>query len=368
MSLSEGLKLSLPTNDSSGRSSEIYFGEGLALKFSEKIDRSRYSKCLIVADESLARNAARALDSKFSDGAEVVSVGPGESAKTLSTIERLWRSFSSAGLDRRSVIIGFGGGSTLDAAGFAASTYMRGIRFINVPTTLLAQTDGSIGGKTGINLIGLKNLIGTFADPDAVVIDPLSLKTLPRADFAAGMAEILKHAAIKDARLFGLLETLSLDSLINPHTLLPILFRSCEIKAGIVAEDPREKHLRRLLNFGHTLGHIAEAQALKLNKPLRHGEAVALGMIGESRISKELGLSSEDDLSRLKNIVLAFELPTLSPVRITAAELEAGILKDKKTIDETPKWPLLRGIGASALDAAVPQEVARIGAKEIGLI
>jgi len=232
----------------------------------------------------------------------------GEHYKRLATIEGICTDFVRAGLDRGSVIMALGGGVVGDVAGFAAAVFMRGIRFIQVPTTIVAQVDSSVGGKTGVSLPEGKNMIGAFHQPSAVVIDLTMLRTLPDRELRAGIAEVIKHGVIADDALFAYMEQ-SADAIVakDLNALIYLIRRSCEIKGAIVEADEREQGLRANLNYGHTFGHAIETVS---QYAFLHGEAVALGMCAAATLARELGMVSPDFVTRQKNCIQKYGLPT----------------------------------------------------------
>jgi 3-dehydroquinate synthase len=270
---------------------------------------------------------------------EVIEVEAGEGSKGLATVERIYGRFLELGLDRSSFVVGIGGGAVCDVTGFAASTYMRGIEFGFVPTTLLAQTDASIGGKNAINIVGYKNVAGTFTQPKFVLCDLDMLKTLPEREVRAGFAEIIKHAAIADGALFSLLEKRTKDALsLKKELLEDILSMSISVKVNIVSADETEKGERRLLNFGHTFGHAVESTC-----GLPHGEAVAMGMVVASRLSVLKRILSIKDAVRFEVLIRAYGLPTC--IEADVDRVLDAMRKDKKRYGESMKFVLLQGIG-----------------------
>ena len=270
---------------------------------------------------------------------DVIEVEAGEGSKGLATVERIYGRFLELGLDRSSFVVGIGGGAVCDVTGFAASTYMRGVDFGFVPTTLLAQTDAGIGGKNAVNIEGYKNIAGTFTQPRFVLCDLDLLRTLPEREVRHGFAEVIKHAVIADGSLFSLLEKRVKDALSLDKPLLEeILFKSISVKVGIVSADETERGERRLLNFGHTFGHAVESTC-----GLPHGEAVAIGMVVASRLSVLKKVLSIKDAVRLEVLVRAFGLPT----RIDAdvGKVLDAMKRDKKRYGDSMKFVLLQGIG-----------------------
>ena len=245
-------------------------------------------------------------------------------------------------MDRRSFVIALGGGVVGDLGGFVASTFMRGIPYIQIPTSLLAQVDSSVGGKTAVNHPKGKNLIGTFYQPLAVFIDTSFLKTLSKEEFLNGMAEVVKYGIIADKKLFGFMEKnvakiLSLD----PKALGYIIQRSCSIKADIVEKDEKEANIRAVLNFGHTVGHAVENVS---GYRFRHGEAVSVGMACAARISREIGLCQEKDVQRIENLLSLFGLPVHCR-ELSSRKIVRTLERDKKVLDRKIRFILLKGIG-----------------------
>jgi 3-dehydroquinate synthase len=272
----------------------------------------------------------------------LVTVPPGEESKSLDQAARLCRELVRVGLDRGSAILALGGGVIGDLAGFVAATLFRGISFINLPTTLLAQVDSSIGGKTGVNLPEGKNLVGTFYQPRLVLADVLTLKTLPAREFRSGLAEVVKHAMIADAELFDTLEQ-DTDRVLarDAEVLQGIVAKNCAIKARIVEQDERETGVRAVLNFGHTVGHAVEA-ALGYGA-VTHGEAVAYGMLVATALSVRRGLCPRPDAARLAALLHRFALVPAAPP--SPELLEKYMVRDKKTRDGVLQFVLTPGVG-----------------------
>ncbi|MBI3911799.1 MAG: 3-dehydroquinate synthase [Armatimonadetes bacterium] len=274
----------------------------------------------------------------------VLAVPPGEASKSLAGLERLYRSFAAIPLDRGATVAALGGGMVGDLAGFAAATYLRGLAFVQIPTTLLAQVDASIGGKTAIDLPEGKNLVGAFHQPRLVVCDLDALADLPEEDFRAGLAEIVKNGVIADAELFAYLEGATGEILARaPAALERIVVRSCQIKADVVARDERESGWRAILNFGHTIGHAIEAVAGYGR--YRHGEAVAIGMVGAAFLSERGNDWRRAETERLEALLHGLRLPTrLDPPLPEERLLEAARL-DKKARGGEVRFVLARRFG-----------------------
>ena len=277
---------------------------------------------------------------------QVLFLTPGEQYKRLSQVERLADELAAAGADRSSLLIAFGGGIVGDVGGFVAAIYMRGIDFIQIPTTLLAQVDSSVGGKTGVNLASGKNLIGSFHHPLAVFADVSLLHTLPARELRAGLFESIKAAIIRDAALFRFLERNREDILAcDPTALKRVVGASVAMKAEVVGVDERESGLRMILNFGHTIGHAIEAATGY--KKLLHGEAIAWGMLGALRISSERGLISPKETSQVEQTILAYG--PLPRFRARVPELFNAAGRDKKNKAGTRRFVLTAGIGKSVV-------------------
>ena len=277
----------------------------------------------------------------------------GEAAKTLATAERAWDALLAAGLDRTSTVVAVGGGAVGDLSGFVAATYMRGVNFVQVPTTLLAQVDASIGGKTAIDHPRAKNLIGAFHQPKFVVADPAVLLTLPEREFRSGLAEVIKHGIVLDAAYFADLEA-HLSALLarDLPTLTWVVAGSCRIKAAVVERDEQEAELRAVLNYGHTIGHAVEA--VTGFERWTHGEAVALGIAAEARLAERLGIAGADATARQTGILQAVGLPVRGSGAEPAAVIEA-LARDKKARDGRVPFVLAPRIGAFRLVFDVPQ-------------
>ena len=304
------------------------------------------SKVFILTDENVAQFWLPEIEYWLNckNAVEIV-IKAGEQHKNLQTVQRIWRILMKQHADRNALLINLGGGVVTDMGGFAASTYKRGIKFVNVPTTLLAMVDAAIGGKTGIDFGGSKNQIGTFAEAEEVIIDPVFLETLPQREICSGLAEMLKYGFIADSNLLN----------VNLENYQQYITRCGEIKREIVMQDPTEKGLRKVLNFGHTLGHAIESHCLTTDYPLLHGEAVALGMLGALWLSvRQCGLDEK--------VLQDFEsqLPMLlSEVEISLSESDIEpilgyLVHDKKNKDEKPQFVLLEAVGKPVLEVTLP--------------
>jgi 3-dehydroquinate synthase len=273
----------------------------------------------------------------------------GEEHKTRELWAHLTDELLAAGAGRDTTIVALGGGVVGDLAGFVAATYMRGVPVVQLPTTLLAMVDASVGGKTGVDTPAGKNLVGAFHPPAAVIADPETLATLPAPELRAGAAEIIKHGVVADARYFdevaAILPRLGADDTTLPPAIDAIIARSVEIKAGVVADDEREHDRRRILNFGHTLGHAIETMS---GYRLLHGEAVAIGMALESEIAERIGVAARGTASRIRAALTAAGLPVTVPLGMSPADILAATRSDKKARRGRVEYALPSSIGEMA--------------------
>jgi len=312
----------------------------------------------IVTNEVVAPlYAARLRAALERSGARVteIVVEDGERAKSWATLDRVIDAMLAARLGRDATLVALGGGVVGDLAGFAAAVYQRGVRFVQVPTTLLAQVDSSVGGKTAINHARGKNMIGAFHQPVAVVSDVATLDTLPERELRAGLAEVIKHGVALDAAFFDWLE-LNVEPLLarDRGALTHAVRRSCELKAAIVAEDEREGGRRALLNLGHTFGHAIEA-ATGFG-PWLHGEAVAAGMVMAAELSARLGLLARTDAARIAQLLRRAGLPTRAP-QIAGSQWHSLMALDKKSAGGRVRFVLLEAMGRARVQADVDTRV-----------
>jgi 3-dehydroquinate synthase len=342
------------------RSYSILIGEKILANLGEHCARLKLGqRCVIISDKNVAPlYDARAITSLCNAGFApmLATVPAGETSKSLKAFQRCCDMLASHRLERKSFIVALGGGVVGDLAGFVAAAYLRGIAFVQVPTTLLAQVDSSVGGKVGVNLAAGKNLVGAFHQPRLVLCDLAALRTLPLREFRSGLAEVIKYGIIYDAALFTRLER-DLPKLLKRDSsiLADIIARCCEIKADVVRQDETETGLRAILNFGHTIGHAIEATA-GYGKFL-HGEAIAIGQVAAAKLSvRAAGLTAEDS-ARIENIFARAGLPTsikLSTRRLTAL-IEAMQL-DKKVADGQIRFVLARRLGQVEPGHKVPPD------------
>ena len=304
------------------------------------------AKPIIITDVNVGKFYP--LDAIASD---VITIGTGEANKTLDTVQEIYAQLLSFQVDRSAFIVGVGGGMVCDITGFAASTFMRGVRFGFVATSLLAQVDASVGGKNGVNFQGYKNMVGLFHQPEFVICDLEVLKNLPAREISCGLAEIVKHAAIADADLFDYLEKHAESILaLDREAIEKLVLRSVEIKSAIVNRDETEQGERRLLNFGHTFGHAIEKVS-----GVSHGEAVSMGMVMASALSVKKGRLSTQEDRRLHQLLKRLQLPddfAASPPKILDA-----ITKDKKRARERIHFILLAGMGNAVVEPIAIEEL-----------
>jgi 3-dehydroquinate synthase len=355
-----GRALRSVTVDLGDRSYAVEIGAGTLVGIGARVAETTGARraVVITAPPVGKRYAARVLRSLRAAGlrASRIDVPDGEASKSLRQVERLYHELLRAGADRHTVLVALGGGVVGDLTGFTAATYLRGIPFVQVPTTLLAMVDSSVGGKTGVDLREGKNLVGAFYQPRGVAIDVETLRTLPARERAAGLAEVVKKAAIWDAELFAALERdaealLALDE----SALVPALTRAVEIKAEVVRRDERESGPRMLLNFGHTLAHAIEA--LAGYRGLLHGEAVAIGMVYAAGRSEALGFAPLGTAARLEKLCRRLGLPTDPPAFERSAYL-AALRVDKKKQDSRIHYVVLEGVGSARTVPLLPSQVA----------
>jgi 3-dehydroquinate synthase len=332
-----------------GRSYNIKIGAGLITHLGVECARLKLgNRCAIISDRNVAPRFARLAQQSLAKAgfdSVLVTVPAGETTKSLKSVEACYNQLAAHRLERKSFVVALGGGVVGDLAGFVAATYLRGIPFVQVPTTLLAQVDSSVGGKVGVNLKAGKNLVGSFHQPRLVLCDIATLRTLPPREFRAGLGEVIKYGIIYDDALFRRLER-DLDKVLRQDrkTLSTAIARCCEIKADVVGQDETESGLRAILNFGHTIGHALEAIS-QYGKYL-HGEAISIGQVAAARISAEVAGLPADDVERIRNLFERAGLPT--QVRLDAVrtrKLLAAMRLDKKVSDGQIKFVLAEWIG-----------------------
>ena len=345
------------------RGYEILISEGLLKKIGPLFLKTGITgRVFVVANPQVSDLYGPSVkEALASEGLQVVNlmIPDGEPSKNLHTVENIYTYLIAQRADRQSTLVALGGGVTGDVVGFVAATFLRGIRYVQVPTTLLAQVDSSVGGKTGVNHRLGKNLIGAFYQPHLVCIDTRTLRSLPAREFRAGIFEIIKYGLIYDAGFFDYLDS-NLDALIEGDSLVleSVISRCCEIKAEIISIDEKESNLRRILNFGHTLGHALEAATGY--ERFKHGEAVAYGTLAAACLSCRQGSLDHASLRRICSLITRVG-PLPSAADIAFDQLEEGMTRDKKRLEDQTVFVLLDGIGAtrivSGLDSQLLSEV-----------
>ena len=316
----------------------------------------------IVADDMVAGlygDAVLASFIKAGVDAELLVFSHGEAHKTLQTIGDLAGKLARLGFDRQDALIGLGGGVAGDIAGFLASSYMRGIPFVQLPTTLLAQVDSSVGGKTGVDIPEGKNLVGAFYQPKAVFIDISVLQTLPRQEFLGGLAEVIKYGIIRDGSFFQFLDDNRQGILdLDPELINKTVHTCCQIKSAVVSEDEREGGMRRILNYGHTIGHAVEGAS---DYTLIHGLAVSVGMAAAARLAVLNDLLSQEDCNAIINILKAYDMPTQVPKTLDRVRIKRYLLTDKKTVGGKVFYVLPTTIGKTVItDKVTEQQVDQV--------
>ena len=309
-----------------------------------------YSSVFILADSNTAQHCLSLLPAELREK-ELIIIPTGEENKNLENCSGIWQILTDKNADRHSLLINLGGGMITDLGGFAASTYKRGIDFINIPTSLLGMVDAAIGGKTGIDFCSYKNQIGTFCLAKHVVINVDFLNTLPKKEFKSGYAEVLKYGLIADRYLWHMLKERATDS----EELTTIIERCIEIKTEITTDDPTEDGIRKLLNFGHTIGHAIEGLSMLKDKPVLHGQAIATGMMVESYLSIARGHLTEAEFLEIIQKIKTFCTPAALQ-DFTMDELMAFIRQDKKNSHSEIRFSLLKNIGTGIIDINVSEE------------
>lgn len=321
---------------------------GTAMK---EIDFTGYSSIVVIVDENTKKHCYPLVET-FLPTHSLITCPAGEPHKNLDTASMIWSEMAQLGLDRSSLCINLGGGVVTDMGGFAAACYMRGIAFLHIPTTLLSQVDASIGGKLGVDHDDYKNIVGLFGHPQMVIIDSHFLKTLDPRNIRSGYAEIIKHGLIRDAAYYRTAVDAWHDDLATQ--LESIIKRSIEIKRDIVIADAKEKGERKLLNFGHTIGHAIESLALHTDTPLYHGEAIAIGMIMEAHLSFQKRYIDQKVLDTIRKDINAVYGSLTIPM-MTVNEVWQVMQKDKKNYKGSVRCTLLKAIGEGCFDVEITQ-------------
>ena len=333
----------------------VVIGPTALAELAAYLSRPAISRIFVLADANTVRQCLPLLEPHLPPDYSLIEIPAGEEYKTLTTCDTVWGNLTEQTADRRAVLVNLGGGVVTDLGGFCAALYKRGIDFLQVPTTLLAQVDASVGGKTGVDFQGYKNQLGVFQQPTGVFIEPQFLKTLDLRQLKSGYAEVLKHWLIADAEAFH--QNRRLGWLTEDWT--PIIQESVALKQRIVELDPLESGPRKLLNFGHTVGHALESYLLtQPSREVLHGEAVAAGLICESWLSVQRGLLSEEELDKIETFVFSV-FDKISFVSLETAAIAEFALQDKKNAGSTINCTLLEGIGHGVFDQ--PVTLAEIG-------
>lgn len=335
----------------------VHFTSQVYPELAAQIQPAIYSKAIIIADTNTSQKCLPYFLSAFATEVpiEIIEIEAGEENKTIETCIQVWEALAEIGADRKSIIINLGGGMVTDLGGFVAATFMRGIEFVNIPTSLLGMVDASVGGKTGIDLGSLKNHVGVITNPKAVFIDTNYLQTLPAQEMRSGLAEMLKHGLIADR---GYWNNFTDMGGLTSDDLDGLIYRSVTIKNSIVSQDPREKGLRKILNFGHTLGHAIESYCLQNQSlpPMLHGEAIAIGMVLEAFISRESGLLPPEEYIEIKSVINAL----FTVVGFSNKDIKAIIdllTHDKKNAYGEVQFVLLEAIGRPLYNKTVDKNL-----------
>lgn len=365
--MSSAMETRILTIDLGKQSYDIYIGASLLSRVNDFVPSDLEGRSVfIVTDKnvtSYAEQVATDLKARAQANVKIITLPPGEKTKSFSQMQKVSEFFLKEGLNRNSVIFAVGGGVIGDLTGFCASIAMRGVPYIQVPTTLLSQVDSSVGGKTGINTPQGKNLVGSFYQPDAVLIDIEALKTLPERELLAGYAEVAKYGLIQDASFFSWLEKNAKRLIaLDQEALAHAIETSCKAKAIMVETDEKEKGRRALLNLGHTFGHALEAEA-GYNGTLLHGEGVSIGMVMAFELSRRMGLCTQEDVTRVETHLQDIGLPTragyVSGLTTNVDALIDVMRRDKKVVSGKMVFILTRGIGDAFISAEVPEKLVR---------
>lgn len=329
------------------RSYPIFIEDGIMATVGADLAKRKIAKRFaVIADDNVARLYGSTLMRSLSEAgiaAELLTFPQGEASKNLQVFAGLASRLAQLGIDRKDGLIALGGGVTGDLTGFLAASYLRGLPFVQVPTTLLSQVDSSVGGKTGVDLPEGKNLVGAFYQPEVVYIDTAVLTTLPLGELIGGLAEVIKYGVIRDFDFFVFLER-HLDQILclEQASIQQMIFTCCRIKAEVVAEDERESDIRRILNFGHTIGHAVEAAS---DYSIIHGMAVAIGMVAALRLAVACELCKKSDAGRVAALINAYGLPTEIPADLDRQRIKKYLLTDKKTVAGSVFYVLPTTIG-----------------------
>jgi 3-dehydroquinate synthase len=342
-----------------GNSYEIHIGENILDRMGLILAKNNWAeRIIIITDTDIdsfhgdrVETALRKTDLRV----DRITVPPGEAAKGMRTVLSVVEKLIALGADRSTALIALGGGVIGDLTGFTASIFMRGIPVIQIPTTLLAQVDSGIGGKTGVDTDAGKNILGTFHQPKEVFIDLSFLETLPEAQFRSGLAEVIKYGVIEAPELLDVIEIAAAAGGLRESAFLErIITTACRIKKGVVELDECDRGVRRILNFGHTVGHAVEAASAYM---LSHGEAVAIGMVAAAILSEQIHYLTADDRRRIVSVIRAVGLPDRIPGNLDLEEIVARIARDKKKKGETVHFVLLKKLGVPIVNGGIPEKM-----------
>ncbi len=328
--------------------------ESIAEELSNLLAKNNFSQVAVLVDENTQEHCLPLIQKVLPSDYTLVETKSGEVNKNLDTCAHIWQQLTEQHFDRKGLLINLGGGVIGDMGGFCAATYKRGVAFVNIPTTLLAQVDASVGGKLGIDFNGFKNHIGLFQEPQQVLIDAQFLKTLPEQELRSGFAEVIKHALIQDLVYWNKLRSVALTN----QPWVEHIRHSVRVKSWVVDQDFREGGLRKILNFGHTVGHAVESHFLESATPLLHGEAIAIGMIAEAQLSIRYASLSSEEAEELEDFILAI----FGKVAIPLDSLEAIThlaKQDKKNQQGTILCTLLDKVGKACFDIPVTESAIR---------
>ncbi|MEM9298546.1 MAG: 3-dehydroquinate synthase [Bacteroidota bacterium] len=332
---------------------KIVITEDVNAQLQQTLSEVNFTQVAVLVDENTLTHCYPIIENVLPSHS-LIQINSGEEFKTIKTCSTIWKKLTSHAFDRKGLLINLGGGVIGDMGGFCARTYKRGLQFINLPTTLLAQVDASIGGKLGIDFEGLKNHIGLFSEPDQVIVDPVFLNSLPKEELTSGFAEVIKHNLIADVANWNRLNKLQLNDINWVNTIR----HSIEIKKRVVEEDPFESGKRKILNFGHTIGHAVESYRMLMGKRILHGEAVALGMIAETQLSYQKKMITEYEKDAIEEYIDS----KFNRIDIKADEIEKVVsyaVQDKKNEGNTILAALLDGIGSARWDIQLTSEEAK---------
>ena len=347
----------IPVEIKTIKSLPIIVGAGITSNLSDFVNFNEYSSLILVTDATTEKlYGQQVTEALKATGKRVLifTLPAGERSKSLKQVERGYQFLLENGVDRKALLCVLGGGVVGDVGGYIASTYLRGIDYIQLPTTLLAQVDSSIGGKVGINFSGKKNMVGSFYQPRAIISDIAFLESLPPQEMRNGMAEVIKYGLAMDKGLFGIISHRERGEFAPPE-LIDIIERCSFLKARVVEADETERSGRRsILNFGHTVGHAVEATTRFRRQ--RHGEAVAIGMMAAAKISERLGMLSKESVHEVDKVLTQFGLPTRCP-EVSPRELLEAMQFDKKATEGQIRWVLLEGIGRGVVNCTVDEDV-----------